>query len=698
VLEDAFGPAPEIRDRLRAAGSPDADVADEALEDLRERLFHLGSVHSATAYAVPFLAALARDAPHGRAELLWLLGTVADPTQAEGAALDSVREAVRSQLPILVPLLADKAPSVRGMAAYACAQAGVTAEPLLSRWRLEKVATVRASLALALGEVDPGGARERASARGADEVRLAAAMALLRTGQPLPDDVVKALVTAMGNGAEISGYWARDEDWFSELAIPPGAASSGRIPATETHEADNSSAQPTTAGEPRAGRGPGAGNQPPADDELHADDQPPAGGRRAGDGLLEMIVRTGSSEAIKLAVWTGSDRCEASRAAPARMVPLFAAALADPQVRTDAIQALAEAGAAAGLYADLFAEVVAGLPAAMVGDGVGVTEWAAAVALGRLGDPRWVDPVCTATAAGTSHSRLLPGPRRTPEALAAVRARLAADPSRPGVLPSVLGDWRAAEAVPELLAALPYAGISVSNALLDIGYDHPAIAQYLGPRIARRNPKAALAIRRITGDAEPLRDLIRRVLTGREQPQWRSLDVPGEAVRDLLPLAHERLTSDDAEIRMLAARVVASVEGRAAAVFATVRDVLAAGGVAAQAAAEMVTDRAWGDLEPLLREKLADRNCQIEAAGALVRLGVPASDMTEALVAGVDRGRTRAALAAIRGLRAVDTIPALEKLAAADRRLPMFHVHGRYVWDDEELNEDIHETITLLRC
>jgi hypothetical protein len=304
---------------------------------------------------------------------------------------------------------------------------------------------------------------------------------------------------------------------------------------------------------------------------------------RAGSGLLETLVRTGSSEALKVAVWAASTRCAESRAAPARMVPLFAAAAADPQVRPDAIRALWETGVAAGRYADLLAEAAAGLPAAA--GGVHATERSAANALGRLGDPRWVDPVSAATAAGMSRWMLLDCPRRTPEALAAVRSRLAAEPSRPGVLPSVLGEWRAAEAVPELLAVPPHQGVSVSLALLHIGYDHPAIAEHLAPRVARRNPEAALAVLRITGDAEPLRELVRRVLTGEEQLQWRSLEVPGEAVRDLLPLAPAQLTSVDPEIRILAARVVAALDGWAAS-FPTVRDVLAAGGVAARAAAE----------------------------------------------------------------------------------------------------------------
>jgi hypothetical protein len=126
-IDDVPWAALEIPGLLRSAASKDADVADQAREGLDESLFYLGSVFPATAAAVPFLAALARGARHGRAELLWLLGAVADPAHADGDALPAIRRALATQLPIPVTLLTDKASAVREAAAYAAARAGVTA-------------------------------------------------------------------------------------------------------------------------------------------------------------------------------------------------------------------------------------------------------------------------------------------------------------------------------------------------------------------------------------------------------------------------------------------------------------------------------------------------------------------------------------------------------------------------------------------
>jgi hypothetical protein len=112
-IDDVPWAALEIPGLLRSAASKDADVADQAREGLDESLFYLGSVFPATAAAVPFLAALARGARHGRAELLWLLGAVADPAHGDGDALPAIRRAFATQLPILVTLFTDKASAVR---------------------------------------------------------------------------------------------------------------------------------------------------------------------------------------------------------------------------------------------------------------------------------------------------------------------------------------------------------------------------------------------------------------------------------------------------------------------------------------------------------------------------------------------------------------------------------------------------------
>jgi hypothetical protein len=295
--------------------------------------------------------------------------------------------------------------------------------------------------------------------------------------------------------------------------------------------------------------------------------------------------------------------------------------------------------------------------------------------------------------------------------LTAVRERLARQPARADVLAAVLGSWQAREAVPELLAALPYAGLQVTYALLQIGHDDPAALPHLHARLARfADPEAAQAIRRLTGDAQPLLDLLANALTrGKDLLRESRVDLDdlGPLLHPLLPAARARLTGEAAstypqqESQILAARVVAAT-GDVPLALPTIRAVLAGGQTPARAAADLVADLALAgrdlpaDLEPVLRERLDDRWSRVAAARALTRLGTPVAELTEPLVHGVTDYAGRFGLAAILELHAVDTIPHLEKLATTDKRLPATSAADDIVWADEQLVDRIHQTIAAL--
>ncbi|MEU8284224.1 hypothetical protein AB0C01_07780 [Micromonospora sp. NPDC048905] len=659
-LSHAYGKALDTPNLLRQAASPDEEAAQEAVSELNGSIFHQGTVYLATVAAVPFLAELALAAPHGRADLAWMLGQLADPRHAYGDDFPDVRAAVVGHLPALLALLADGDPKVREAAAYAAAQAGTVPEPLWQAWRVEATEPVQASLALALGLIDPAAAEPVLAdlvLHAAPLVRVAAAVALLRAGVPWPDGAIAAVVAAIDDGASVTYCWAHGGDWSDELMVAPPA--------------------------------------PVALD------------------LLSHLLQAREPKTRELGLWAASERCDASRSAPSQIVPLVATALHDPDpgVRNRALDTLSRAGAAAGRFADLLASIAAGFAQEAGAPGF-TAEYRAVSALARLGDPRWIEPVCAAAAAGHRAQRLLDGARFEPAVLAAVRQRLADEPARADVLAGVLGTWRAAEAVPELLAALPYEGPQVAWALLEIGHDDPAAVPHLRTRATQAGePAAALAIRRISGDVQPLLGILDTALSG-ERRLWPGpqtfVDELGEELRPLLPAARDRLTGAAAgthpqrEAQMLAARMVATIDG-VQPILTTVRAVLAGGHTPARAAADLVADLAPAhrdaltDLDPLLRNRLGDRWSRVAASRALARLGVPTVDLTEPLLHGVTDYAGRYGLATILELRAVETIPGLEKLAAGDNRLGATSFADDIVWADELLTGRIRTTIAALR-
>jgi hypothetical protein len=143
------GSAVDTPDLLRQLASEDAGEAWDALGELAERILMYGEVYPATIAAIPFLAEIARSAPHHRHEALWMLGTMVDPGHVESSPPEA-QAALAGQTQVFVELLDDGDARVREAAAYAAAQAGVAPAALWSRWQVEDDPAARASLALAL--------------------------------------------------------------------------------------------------------------------------------------------------------------------------------------------------------------------------------------------------------------------------------------------------------------------------------------------------------------------------------------------------------------------------------------------------------------------------------------------------------------------------------------------------------------------
>ncbi len=222
-----------------------------------------------------------------------------------------------------------------------------------------------------------------------------------------------------------------------------------------------------------------------------------------------------------------SARCDSSRSAPAVFVPVAAAGLddPDPEVRSAALSVLRQAGAAAGPYADVVAAVAARFPD-RAGDPGRTDEYRAVETLQRLGDPRWVAPVCEAAARGHRSRFAVPIIRLTPQ----VRAAMEACPS-----------------AAELLRREPEPTSETVASLLEGGHWLPwATVPDLGGLGAALLPVLPAATALLTGAADPI---------------------------------HPRR-----DRQMLAARVVAALRGPEEAL-ATVEAVLAAGGDPARHAA-----------------------------------------------------------------------------------------------------------------
>jgi HEAT repeat protein len=594
----------------------------------------------------------------------------ADPHHAHGSAFDAVKAAVSANADALIPLLGDADPQVRAAAAYALAQCGAPPAPLWDRRAVEEDADVRASLAFALGLLDPARAVEdlsRAVVHAPPVERVAAALALTRNGEAWPDGAAAAVVGAMDD-AEVEYAWQRHADWTDDLLV----------------ETDDALA--TT--------------------------------------LLRQMFTAPSAQVRRAGVWGMTVRGQARRTTPALLLPLVRPLLDDPDegVRGEVVGALRRSGRASARFADELRTVAARYP--RTAHQVAITpELKAVETLMLLGDPGWIDPVCAAVAADPDTRRIrllhhgMPWSRR---AFDEVRRRLAApagrDAATVSVLATVLGQWGsdAAPAVPELLAVLPHAGEAVSRALSRIGHTAPETEPYLRAFAERTGDlEAALDAWRMTDDARLPIEALNRLLTGeRVQPPRNSPDLGdvGSHLLPLVPAARHHLTGTAAatypqrDVQVLAARVLSAATGDPAPALPTVRAVLEAGGTSASGAAGLVADLATtfrtgvGDLEPVLRGRLDDRWSTVAAARALWRLGTPPAELIVPLIAAIPAPYGgRGAVALLVDMGAVDAVADLDRLARRDERIVTSGIDDDIVWQDERLQDRLREAVVALR-
>ncbi len=479
-LESAYGKAVHVPGLLRDLGSADPDAAAEALEEAYSTLLHQGTVYSASVAALPFLVELAGGAPHHRAEILGLVGALADPAVAETGPCDLVAGAVAGQASALGDLLTTADPGIRSAAAYAYARAGGPPAVLWQAWRHEDDPNVRASMLLALAARDPDSASAvlaEAMLRDVPAVRLAAGLALAASGAPWPGGAVEGVASALEAGARLEHNWSRGE-WGPALLVP-------------------------------------------ADDE-------------AVVALVRRLLASPQAALRRDALYGAGSRMDESRRAPDLLVPLIDRVLddPDPKVRSTAWYILHQAGRAAGLYARRLADSAQRLAddAAAWTQASAIRESTAPLAavktLALLGDPRWLDPFCAwAAAGGDAPVEMVPpaGTPCSPQVLAAIRNRLAdwaaAGESHPALpdLCRLLSRWGevARPAVPQLRAVLPlYAGWATAAVVSLDAADADTVPYLRALCEATADVGAAAVLWQLTADATALVKAVQATLTG----------------------------------------------------------------------------------------------------------------------------------------------------------------------------------------
>jgi hypothetical protein len=452
---------------------------------------------------------------------------------------------------------------------------------------------------------------------------------------------------------------------------------------------------------------------------------------------LVAMTKATSPETRKDGLWRMTQRAQRRRSAPARLLPLIRPLLDDPDeaVRSEVVHAFRRCGSATMRYADDISRVAERYPQTAGSTGF-TPEYYAVGTLMLLGDARWVDPVCAATAA--PHPNLLPATIPcNPDVFDRVSRRLtglvASRPDHPAIplLARALGSWGAdaAAAAPALLAALPDPsvgadGFAVARALVRIGCDDPALVPHLRALLAVQRDdydpdpfdvEAAHAIWRLAHDARPLAELLGEVLDGHGPSLLRTghhtavADV-GRELRELVPQATRHLTGasaetgQDPELQILAARLVWVATGDPTRILPTVRALLAGGDWPALSAAGLVADLADGagdlaDLVPDLRTLLRDPLVRADAARALWRLGAAPSNLSATLVDPIEEGWHDRGdrISTLVEMGAVEAIPRLEDLANRDKRVVDSGLDDDIVWDDEALQVRLREAVAALR-
>ncbi|MET9832287.1 hypothetical protein ABZ078_23980 [Streptomyces sp. NPDC006385] len=519
ALHHAYGSAEDVPAVLRALTDDDSEAAGAALHELYGTIWHQGTVYPATVEAVPFLARLA-VAGCRSAEVLVLLGCIAESDDAHEVARGACRGAVAAQLPLLLPLLDAGDAQVRQAAAWVAGHTAArerTWSALERRWAEEREPVVRAELLAAMVRLDPGASAGAATAAldpaGPAELRIAAVLACLDAGLPWGAAHREALLSVLPADDLVS-------ERFDQDRREPLQAVVDALVRRDTDEE-----------------------------------------REAAFGLLEAALASTEPAVRTEAVWAADHACMISRAAPGRLLPRLAPLLDDTSSAPGALRLLGKiaghAGATTdGALPDALADALARLAADVAADtadsalAVLVTvapERAARLLAADLPHrPRALAVAAGAWGTGAADGATLP---LEPRLLDAVRRRLA-DPdvrgNEPIHLTLLLASWgaRAGAAVPELLQALPRVPLAGPKALVALCPADGRVRESVEDRLreaARKGPQegrlaAAHALYELTGDAAPLRTAVRARLAGR-----------GHDVRDAARCS-EQLGLDGAEL------------------------------------------------------------------------------------------------------------------------------------------------------
>lgn len=494
TLQHAYGSAEDVPAVLRALTDDDAEAAGAALHELYGNIWHQGTVYAATVEAVPFLARLAAAGCRS-ADVLALLGSIAESDDEHEVARGACRGAVAAQLPLVLPLLDAEDAQVRQAAAWVSGHTAARdrAWPALERrWAVEREPVVRAELLAAMVRLDPGASAGTAvtalDAAGPAELRIAGVLACLDAGLAwgaAHHDTVLSVLPADDLVAE-----RFDEDRREPLRAV--------VDALLRRDTDAE--------------------------------------REAAFGLLEAALAIPEPEVRAEVVWAADHACMISRAAPARLLPRLVPLLDDPSSAPHVLRLLYKiADLATGSVADALTEALARLADDPGADDTADSALAALVtvaparaarllAAGLPRRPRALAVASGARGIGTADAATL---SFEPLLLDAVRRRLV-DPEVGGNEPIhatlLLTSWgtQASAAVPELLDALPRVPLVGPKALVALRPAEGSVRGRIEDRLrmaAHDGPKegrlaAAHALYELTGDASALRTAVRSRLAG----------------------------------------------------------------------------------------------------------------------------------------------------------------------------------------
>lgn len=483
--EHAYGSAEDVPGRLRALASDDAEEAEEALYELYGNIVHQGSVYEATAHAVPYPARLAA-AGIRPADMLLLLGCVAESEDERSDTPGACRAAVTAQLPLILPLIESADTSVRQAAVWAAARTGAAEQvlPVLRRcWEGELDPLVRAEVLAGSVWLDPAGAGEFEAAvlgaGGAGEVEEAASVRLA------------ALLACVD--ADLA--WAPVHHDALISLLPAGPLVAGRFDMEQ--------------------------NEPLRYVVEGLLDRDTAEAREAAFSLVDAGLRHPDADARGEAVAAAEHACDVSRAAPTRLAGPLAALLGDPSSASPALSVVRQLG-------EYAAPAVPALTSLATGGGELADRALAALvtAAPDVAAPLLAADLSSRPQALGAAAKTLPGGWAgtvregdpdpfpyVPELLDAVRARLADSDiewNESIHLGLLLAAWgrRAAAAVPDLLAAVdryPFVVLRALPAVCPPGERDRAAAALRAADLTKQSPlDVGSALHRLTGETEPL--------------------------------------------------------------------------------------------------------------------------------------------------------------------------------------------------